>query len=271
MSDETNEHEPNYVVSKQEACGMRLVPIMYYPEDVEKLRKLEVVSGREYTEYVKALRQAGRYIVTCENDEETQWKWRKVLSACGIALRKKIVDGVDWTYTVKDGAACIGDGLGVAIPPSTTGEITIPLTLDGCPVTRIGDMAFSGCRGLTGVKIPDSVTSIGDGAFGECQGLTTVTIPANVARIGNRMFSCCSSLASLTIPDGVTYVGNEAFSHCSALTSVTIPASVSFVGGYAFLDCIRLKSVTMLGDVAKMRIGEKAFDGCPLRQGREHS
>ena len=154
MSDETDEHVPNCVVSRQEACGITLVPIMYYPEDVEKLKKQEEGAHRGYIAYVKTLRQAGRYIVGSGNGDEDRRKWRKMLSDSGIALREKEVDGVKWTYTVKDGTASIGDGFGVAIPPSTSGEITIPSTLGGCSVTRIGDHAFRGCQGLTGVRCP---------------------------------------------------------------------------------------------------------------------
>ena len=234
MSDETDEHVPNCVVSRQEACGVVARCLRFYPEDVEKLKKLDEVSVVESAYYMLALQGAGRFF---HDDENGQKKWRKALSDSGIVLREKKVDGVKWTYTVKDGTASIGDGFGVAIPPSTSGEITIPSTLGGCPVTRIGDHAFSGCRELTGVKIPDSVTSIEDDAFCGCQGLAAVTIPANVTRIGKTAFSCCCGLTSVTIPDGVTYVGGGAFSHCSALASVTIPDSLTKVGGGVFNEC----------------------------------
>ena len=52
-------------------------------------------------------------------------------------------------------------------------------------VTSIGDLAFSGCAGLTSLTIPDGITSIGSYAFSGCTGLTSVTIPASVTEIGS--------------------------------------------------------------------------------------
>lgn len=63
------------------------------------------------------------------------------------------VNGIKWTYFVKNGEASIGGGhfSSPAIPESTSGAITIPSTLGGYPVTSIGDVAFYGCSSLTSV------------------------------------------------------------------------------------------------------------------------
>ena len=68
------------------------------------------------------------------------------------------------------------------------GDITIPSTLGGYPVTSIGDeAAFRDCTSFTTVDIPDSVTSIGSEAFLNCTKLTEITIP----RLRHNYWSLC--------------------------------------------------------------------------------
>ena len=91
--------------------------------------------------------------------------------------------------------------------------------------TSIGSGAFSECKGLTSVTIPNSVTSIGFRAFHECYGLTSVTIPNSVTSIGDGAFIYCSDLTLVTIGNSVTSIGSSAFSYCERLRSIVIEAT----------------------------------------------
>ncbi len=126
---------------------------------------------------------------------------------------------------------------------SASGELVIPSTYNGKPVARIGDNAFNGCTGLTGVTIPDSVTNIGEYAFRECTGLTSITIPNSVTVIEHSAFGDCSSLVDITIGSGVTSIGERAFSWCTGLTNIAIPDSVSSIGRFAFIGCTSLTGI----------------------------
>lgn len=166
---------------------------------------------------------------------------------------------------------------------SASGEITIPNTYNGKPVTRLGGGAFEDCTYLTSITIPDSVTSIGEYAFSCCEILTSITIPDSVTTIGDSAFKKCSRLASvsignsvktisdalffecsnlssITIPNSVTTIGNSAFFKCTNLWSFTIPNSVTSIGHTAFRECISLRSVTIPDSVTS--IGYAAFYKC---------
>ena len=128
------------------------------------------------------------------------------------------------------------------------GVVTIPATLDGLPVTAIGQYAFRDNTSLTSVTIPNSVTSIEGYAFYYCTNLTSVTLPNSVTSLGNGAFYNCTGLTSVTIPSSVTSIGGGAFNSCTGLTSVTIPNSVTSIGGAAFFHCSGLTYVYFLGN-----------------------
>ena len=172
-----------------------------------------------------------------------------------------------YTYSVSGDKATITD-----VDTSISGNITIPSTLGGYPVTSIGNSAFRECDALTSVSIPDSVTYIGNYAFACCYALTSIIVDENNSNYSsdangvlfnkNRttliQYPVGSNKTAYTIPDSVTYIGSYAFACCDALTSVTIPDSVTSIGTSAFEDCDKLTDVYYSGTQeqwAKISIG----------------
>ena len=87
-------------------------------------------------------------------------------------------------------------------------------------LTYIGEFAFSGCKSLKSLTIPNSVTSIGEHAFSGCKSLKSLTIPNSVTSIGYVAFDGCKSLTSVTIPNSVTSIAEGAFWGCKSLKTM---------------------------------------------------
>lgn len=197
-----------------------------------------------------------------------------------------------YTYSVSNHEATIID-----VDTSISGNVTIPSTLGGYPVTTISALAFSDCSYMTGVIIPDCVTSIGEGAFSGCSGLESMTIPfvgksretdPNTNQIlfgyifgtssytggtsvkqqyyshpSNYYYTSYTSyiptnLKSVTVAGGKILYG--AFYNCSNLTSITLGNHVTSIGRGAFRGCTGLTSITIPDSVTS--IGNSAFDSC---------
>jgi len=196
----------------------------------------------------------------------------------------------DFEYTIANGSITITNYTGPG------GNVAIPATIAGMPVTGIGGQAFLGRTTLTAITIPNSVTNIMDGflskggglgAFAQCSALTNVSMGNGVLYIGIGTFTLCTSLTRVSIPDSVTTVGDFAFHNCESLTDVKIGKSVTQLGpgiGYAFDGSTNLTSVMIPGNVTNLgnyafsysaslasvtiengvtRIGNHAFHACP--------
>jgi len=139
-------------------------------------------------------------------------------------------------------------------------NVTIPASVEGRPVTAIGENAFANCTTLISVSIPDSVKSIGDSAFYKCTNLATVDIPNGVTNIGAHVFNGTKISSPTIIHNKVTYIGNQAFAGCPNLTSIIIPTSVTEIDFYAFSHD-NLTSVIFQGTISGDKIDSQAFPG----------
>ncbi len=140
------------------------------------------------------------------------------------------------------------------------GEVIIPATCNGRPVTAIANSAFEKAKSITSVIIPDSVTEIGDRAFYSCTTLEEVSLGASVKRIGEEAFMSCWLLSEIVIPDSVESLGSYVFGICSGLTQAVIGNSVKSIPASAFWHCRSLTTVTVGNAVTS--IGDSAFSQC---------
>ena len=163
---------------------------------------------------------------------------------------------------------------------SISGDVIIPDTIEGYPVTEISANAFAACVNITsvifsyGIKtvstqafsgysnlenitIPDSVTSIGHNAFANCDKLTQVTIPASVTMLVDTAFSQCNNLIRIDVDNNNPKYSNDEFGVLfnkdkteliryplgNKRTSYVIPESVTSIAELAFYSCESLTNI----------------------------
>lgn len=117
------------------------------------------------------------------------------------------------------------------------GDVTVPGTIAGKTVTKLGLMSFASNFSITSVTLPGSLVDTGELSFYDCEALTSVTIGEGVTTIARGSFNFCKALSSVSLPSTVTRIEEIAFQGCKALTAIEFPDSVSFIGMRAFANC----------------------------------
>ena len=161
-----------------------------------------------------------------------------------------------FTYTDKGGTITIDD-----FNRMTKGDIVVPATINGKPVTEIGPFAFSVCQRITSITLPDSVTKIGNSAFSICSKLQSVNIPSGVTAIEDQTFYSCRSLEQLSLPAGITRIGASAFQTCTSLKSFELPPLVTTFSQNMLGSCTSLTKITIPSRVTRIEDGALAGTG----------
>lgn len=219
-----------------------------------------------------------------------------VIASIGIISFAEEVDILAYlTYEIRNGEAAITD-----CDESISGDVVIPDTIEGCPVTSIGFFAFEECDNVTSITIPECITFIDSNAFYGCSRISEVYYGGNDAAWGwfsddsGLPESCtvyfekdselidyfrysitnnevtitdCSTTISgdVAIPDiiegyPVTKINQQAFYNCKRLTGLIIPDSVTIIDDAAFWYCESLTNITIPKNT--ISIGECAFSYC---------
>ena len=109
----------------------------------------------------------------------------------------------------------------------TNGNVVIPDTIGGLPVSSIGESALSSVI-LTNVTLANGINSLGLGAFYGCINLAAIEIPNTVTNIGDGAFNSCLSLTNVMIPASVAHIGDYAFFYCNNLTDIIVDSNNLF-------------------------------------------
>ena len=149
-----------------------------------------------------------------------------------------------------------------AVPPDTSGAISIPSTLGGKPVTTIGEYAFCTSSNLTEIEIPASVRHIAAGAFRGCRNLKSISVASGntaykvvngllMTADGKRVVAAPRQLENVSIPACVKYIDDFAFFGCEKIVSAKIPEGVIGIGKKAFLGCKSLAQIMLPASFAE--------------------
>lgn len=157
------------------------------------------------------------------------------IGAFTFAVSAEEFEGTEgyYSYEVENEQATIID-----VDSSISGNITIPSTLGGYPVTVINEQAFCDCYALESVVIPSSVTNIASQAFYNCASIKEIVVDSN-----NSIYSSYEGvLFNKTKTELLFYPSGK------TETTYTIPDSVTKINGYAFCDSNNLLSINVNDD-----------------------
>lgn len=104
--------------------------------------------------------------------------------------------------------------------------VSIPETIGGLPVTKIGNYAFANNTCIKGLIIPDSVAMIGTNAF-ENSVLEVFVSGKGLKEIGDFGFSSCFSLKTVELNEGIETLGLLCFASAKSLNELYIPSSAT--------------------------------------------
>lgn len=141
-------------------------------------------------------------------------------------------------------------------------KIVIPSEVSGYKVTKIGNSAFSMCKKIKEIVLPETITEIGDYAFNTCVSLTNINLPSSIEKIGENIFDGCTSLI-YDNRDGLLYIDNWLVTY-NNLTSNIVLEETDGIFPAVFKNNEVIKSITLTDEIKTIYDG--TFEGSTLEQ-----
>lgn len=190
-----------------------------------------------------------------------------LLSVTAFAAQEGI-----FTYTVANDCATI-----TSVDQTVTGDVIIPETLGGYPVTTLAKKSFDSCHTIDELFIPETVSSIEDSSIDYmwCKKITVdenspyfsndergvlfnkaktqiirypalceeehYDIPSTVTEFFDRPFQHCRfGLSFVSIPEGVTTIPDCAFFGAASIKTIVFPSTLERIEANCFAYCYNL-------------------------------
>lgn len=129
--------------------------------------------------------------------------------------------------------------------------ITVPDTIDGLPVKKIGKLSFAR-RFCKKIILPDSVEEIGERAFINCERLESISLGKDLKKIGAEALAGCHALRETAFPEGMSEISDNVFCENEELTRIIIPGKDTKTGNILDLStCGKAVLITPAGSQAE--------------------
>ena len=199
------------------------------------------VAGADYDQFSY---NGIQYIVLSESEHTVETRGPRSLSGHVDIPSTVVYNGETYTVT----------GIGMfSFSSSGITSMTLPPTID-----HIGSTAF-GSSALEEINLPSSLKHIYMFAFSECKNLKSIVLPEGLLTLGDMAFMYDSSIEEINLPSTLTSLGGNCFTGTS-IKSLTIPGSVKALGNDKMIDSNSLELVIVEEGVTS--IGRQVFNNC---------
>lgn len=151
----------------------------------------------------------------------------------------------------------VGKGLRITAYTGFDAErVVIPAKIGGQPVVSIGEKAFKNTT-VSEVILPGSIKAILRGAFSGCKRLQHIDLPDGLEYLGSHCFAS-SGLTALHFPDRLKTIPEGCCGGCANLSDVTFGQQVQTIQWSAFHACKKLQTVSFPESL--LRVDNDAFE-----------